>query len=102
MLLNTNERGKMINRDISRHILRMATQYPVVTVTGPRQSGKTTLVKELFKKKPYVSLENIDQMERAETDPRGFLASFPDGAVIDEIQRVPSLFSVTCRKNRNC
>ncbi len=83
----------MIKRDISEYILRMATQYPVVTVTGPRQSGKTTIVKELFNNKPYVSLENIDQMERAETDPRGFLASFPDGAVIDEVQRVPSLFS---------
>ncbi|NQU64351.1 MAG: ATP-binding protein [SAR324 cluster bacterium] len=83
----------MIHRDISTHTLKMATQYPVITITGPRQSGKTTLVKELFKNKPYVSLENIDQMERAETDPRGFLASFPNGVVIDEVQRVPSLFS---------
>lgn len=83
----------MIRRTISEHVLKMATQYPVVTVTGPRQSGKTMLVKSLFKDKPYVTLENIDSMERAEKDPRRFLGSFPDGAIIDEVQRVPQLMS---------
>ncbi|MCK5807954.1 ATP-binding protein [bacterium] len=83
----------MISRTISQHVLRMATQYPVVTITGPRQAGKTTLVKKLFHEKPYITLEDIDSMERAERDPRRFLASFPDGAVIDEVQRVPHLLS---------
>jgi len=66
--------------------------YPVVAITGPRQSGKTTLARHVSDK-PYVNLEAPDQREYASGDPRGFLARFPDGAVLDEIQHVPALFS---------
>lgn len=83
----------MIERRISSRLLRLAAQYPVLTLTGPRQSGKTTLVRHLFPQKPYVSLEDLDTRGFARSDPRGFLASFPDGAVLDEIQRVPDLLS---------
>lgn len=80
-----------------RHLLSVlqdrARQMPVVTVTGPRQSGKTTLCRIAFADKPYANLEQPDVREFARTDPRGFLAQFPDGAVIDEIQRVPELLS---------
>ncbi len=73
-------------RDSARH-------YPVVTVTGPRQSGKTTLCQAAFPDKPYVSLEPLDTREFARADPRGFLAQYPDGVILDEAQRVPDLFS---------
>ena len=83
----------MIKRDASKKILQYAKQYPVVTITGPRQSGKTTLCRMLFPEIPYVNLESIDEREFASSDPRGFLARFPDRAIIDEIQRVPDLLS---------
>jgi uncharacterized protein len=83
----------MIERSSSERLLRLAKQYPVLTLTGPRQSGKTTLVRHLFAEKPYVSLENLDTRAFARSDPRGFLASYPEGAVLDEIQRVPQLLS---------
>lgn len=67
--------------------------YPVVAITGPRQSGKTTLVREMFADRPFVSLEDLDERALATDDPRGFLARFPDGAVLDEVQRAPDLFS---------
>ena len=67
--------------------------FPVVTLTGPRQSGKTTLVKTVFKNKPYCNFENLDEREFAEKDPRAFLKKFSEGAILDEIQRVPSLLS---------
>jgi predicted AAA+ superfamily ATPase len=67
--------------------------YPVITITGPRQSGKTTLARAAFPDKPYVSLETPDEREFAATDPRSFLARWPDGAIIDEVQHVPQLFS---------
>lgn len=60
---------------------------------GPRQSGKSTLVKKLFPEKPYVNLEALDRRDLAQSDPRGFLAQYPDGAILDEIQRVPELLS---------
>ena len=83
----------MLDRDLSATLKRLSASFPVVAVTGPRQSGKTTLVRALFADKPYVSLE--DPMERAfaEEDPRGFLARFADGAIFDEAQRWPDLFS---------
>jgi uncharacterized protein len=68
-------------------------QFPVVTLTGPRQSGKTTLCREVFDQLPYVNLEAPDVRDFAMTDPRGFLGTVPDGAVLDEIQRAPELTS---------
>ncbi len=83
----------MIPRHISPHVLKLSKKYPIITITGPRQSGKTTLCKALFPKKAYVSLEDLDVRDRAQKDPRGFLNRFSNGAIIDEIQRVPDLFS---------
>lgn len=68
-------------------------QYPVIAIIGPRQAGKSTLAKYLFPEKPYVSLEDLDQRQFATEDPRAFLAQFPDGAILDEVQRCPDLFS---------
>ena len=67
--------------------------YPVLTITGPRQSGKTTLVKELYKNKPYINLERLDDREFALNDPERFLQQFPAGAILDEVQRAPELLS---------
>ncbi|HTL80413.1 MAG TPA: ATP-binding protein [Bacteroidia bacterium] len=83
----------MIQREAAGLIRRYARSFRAVAVVGPRQSGKSTLVKTLFKDKPYISLENPDEREFAETDARGFLARFPKGAIIDEAQRVPHLFN---------
>jgi len=83
----------MINRKLGPHILSAAKQLPVVAITGPRQSGKTTLARSLFADKPYVNFENLDDRLLAKQDPRGFLAQFADGVVLDEIQNAPELFS---------
>ena len=83
----------MINRTAAKELINLASQYKAVAITGPRQSGKTTLVKHVFKDKPYISLENPDTKSFAEVDPRGFLSSYPSGAILDEVQRVPELFS---------
>lgn len=83
----------MIPRELSAKALLLAAQFPVVVCTGPRQSGKTTLVKSAFGGKPYVSLEDHDMREYARTDPRGLLAQYGDGAIFDEIQHVPELLS---------
>lgn len=83
----------LIQRDIQTTLLQMAGQFKTVAVTGPRQSGKTTLCRQSFPHLPYVSLENPDERGRAERDPRGFLSRFGDGGVFDEVQRVPELFS---------
>ena len=83
----------MIRRDITAELLEAAKEYPVVTVFGPRQSGKTTLAKMTFPEKAYYSLEEPDVRMAIETDPRGFLNGLPQGAVFDEIQRLPELLS---------
>ncbi len=83
----------MVIREISDHLRKLAEQYPVVTVTGPRQSGKTTLVREFFKNRIYINLELLDNREFAKSDPRGFLRKIPQGAILDEIQRAPELLS---------
>ncbi len=83
----------MIPRTLEPVLKDLTRQYPVVTVTGPRQSGKTTLCRAAFPEKSYVNLESPDVREFAQTDPKGFLASYPKGAVLDEIQRVPQLVS---------
>lgn len=95
----------MIKRQAAHTLASLSRGFPVVTVTGPRQSGKTTLVRDFFSDKPYVSLEELDQREYATTDPRGFLASYPDGAVLDEVQNCPELFSYiqgTVDKDKRC
>ncbi len=82
-----------IERTASKVIARLIKKYRVVVISGPRQSGKTMLVQSLFSKWPYANLEELDVREFAEGDPRGFLAQYPDGAVLDEVQRVPGLLS---------
>lgn len=83
----------MLPRNLATTLQRLAASFPVVTVTGPRQSGKTTLVRALFADKPYVTLEDPIEREFAREDPRGFLARFASGAIFDEAQRWPDLFS---------
>jgi hypothetical protein len=83
----------MIFRHASAQIASIAKWYPVVAVTGPRQSGKTTLVRMAFPDKPYLSMEDPDLRATAADDARRFLALYPSGAIIDEAQRVPELFS---------
>ncbi|MDA8254639.1 MAG: ATP-binding protein [Betaproteobacteria bacterium] len=82
-----------ISRVLGDRLRRLAGSFPVVAVTGPRQSGKTTLVRELFAGKPYLSMEDPDIRMLALDDPRGLLARYPAGAVIDEAQHAPELFS---------
>lgn len=83
----------MIQRELKDKLLEMYRYFPIVSLNGPRQSGKTTLLKDTFKDLPYVSLEDPDIRLQAETDPRTFLSNYPTGAIFDEVQRVPSLFS---------
>jgi uncharacterized protein len=87
----------MLAAMIERRLLSVARKclrsFPVVALTGPRQSGKTTLARFLSGARPYASLEDPDTREFAVNDPRGFLAQYPDGAVLDEVQRCPALFS---------
>ena len=82
-----------IPRNAESRLQHFASGYPIVVVTGPRQSGKSTLVRHAFPEHHYVSLEDLDQREFAETDPRGFLNQFSGGAILDEAQRCPALFS---------
>jgi len=83
----------MIKRTAHDTIMRLARGFPVVAITGPRQSGKTTLAKSAFPHKPYLTLEDPDTRLLAESDPRGLLSAYPDGLIIDEAQRAPLLFS---------
>lgn len=83
----------MIQRTIQAQLQKLAKMYPVVTITGPRQSGKTTLAKMTFPDYRYVSLENFDVRQMAEADPKGFLKSYAPPVIFDEIQRVPALLS---------
>lgn len=83
----------MIARDISDKIKLLSTKFPIVTVTGPRQSGKSTLLKNLFSDYRYVSLENPDIRAFATDDPNGFIKTYANRVIIDEAERVPSLFS---------
>src|SRR3954451_18647858 len=83
----------MIPRILEARLRELASKFPIVTVTGPRQSGKTRLCLSLFPDKPYVSLEAPDIQEYARSDPRGFLDERREGAVLDEVHRVPELLS---------
>lgn len=92
-------------RDVSSHLKRLFKQYPVLTITGPRQSGKTTLCRRLFNKLDYVSLEDISNRTFAAEDPNEFLNKYNSGVIIDEVQRVPGLLSyiqtIADEKNQN-
>lgn len=83
----------MIPRQATSTLQRLAKGFPILALTGPRQSGKTTLAKHVFAQKAYVSLENPDELEFANSDPRRFLARFDQGAILDEVQRCPALLS---------
>lgn len=83
----------MIPRTAENELKKLASQFKAVALNGPRQSGKTTLVRKAFPDKAYVSLENPDIRSYALNDPRGFLANYPKGAILDEVQRAPELFS---------
>ena len=83
----------MITRQLAKALKRSARDYPIVTVTGPRQSGKTTLVRSVFDGHEYVSLENPDDRAFAVEDPRGFLNRYDHGVILDEVQRAPELMS---------
>jgi uncharacterized protein len=83
----------MIPRQATSALQRLAKGFPILALTGPRQSGKTTLAKHVFAQKAYVSLENPDELEFANSDPRRFLARFDQGAILDEVQRCPALLS---------
>ena len=84
----------MIERDLTPLVRKAAEQFPAVTLTGPRQSGKSTLCRALFPNKPYANLEAPDTRAFATDDPRAFLARFPEGAILDEVQRAPR----SCRR----
>ncbi|MBR7143373.1 MAG: ATP-binding protein, partial [Lentisphaeria bacterium] len=83
----------MIQRFIEVQLQRLAVQFPVITITGPRQSGKTTLAQHYFKNYDYVNLEDPEVRAYAAEDPKGFLADHPAPLIIDEVQRVPELLS---------
>ena len=86
----------MIARDLAPRLTEAAQTWPAITLTGPRQSGKTTLCRALFPQHQYETLEAPDVRAFAAEDPRAFLAQFPQGAVLDEVQRVPDLLP-TCK-----
>ncbi len=83
----------MIKRTLEASIRKYSKEYPIVAIVGPRQSGKTTLVRHMFADHKYLSMENLDIRHMAEDDPRGFLDDYGKNLILDEIQRVPSLFS---------
>src|SRR5690606_14403709 len=85
--------SQWIERTMAKEIRDRINKYPILAVTGPRQSGKTTLLKTLFPDYQYVSLENPDQRSFAHDDPNGFLQQFANKTILDEVQRVPELFS---------
>lgn len=88
-----NLQKKMVERNITEKLLSMGNKFPIVTLTGPRQSGKSTLLKSILPDYSYVSMEDPDNRLIAMEDPRGFLKTYPDKTIIDEVQRVPDLFS---------
>ena len=82
----------MINRTAKEALLRLASQFPVIGITGPRQSGKSTLTKAVFPNKRYVTFDDRTMRELAISNPSDFITAFPDGAIIDEAQKVPEIF----------
>ena len=83
----------MIQRILAKKVIALAKKFPVVSITGPRQSGKTTLAKMIFKKLAYVSLEEPNEREFALQDPKGFLRRYGQGVILDEVQKAPALLS---------
>jgi uncharacterized protein len=83
----------MINRQLAAKLKEIYRSFPVVSLNGPRQSGKSTLLKSTFPKLPYITLENPDDLQIALNDPRNFLSQFTKGVIIDEVQNAPQLFS---------
>lgn len=85
----------LIQREISKRLLQLSSQFPVLGILGPRQSGKTTIAKALFPEHKYLNLEELDTRKWAHEDPRRFLQSMSvgQGVILDEIQRVPDLLS---------
>ena len=82
----------LLKRMIFDEARLLASQFRALGIIGPRQSGKTTLSKRMFGNKPYVSLENPEIQAKAEVDTLSFLKQFPNGAILDEVQRVPAIF----------
>ncbi len=82
----------MVERKAKQALLRLASQFPVVAITGPRQSGKSTLARMTFPEKKYISMDDKSLREVAKSNPKDFLLAFPEGAIIDEVQKVPELF----------
>lgn len=95
----------MFPRQMESEILKVRRNFPIITILGPRQAGKTTLAKSAFPGKPYVNFEKLDLRMQALEDPEGFLQRYPDGAIFDEIQEIPTLLSwlmvFVDEKNRN-
>lgn len=86
-------RSTFVPRTIEKVALRLFDQYPIITITGPRQSGKTTLARAAFPHLPYRNLEDFETRDLANADPMSFFAALPGGGVIDEVQNAPELFS---------
>ena len=86
-------RGCMYKRALESYLQELASKYSVVTILGPRESGKTTLVRASFPTKPYVNMEDADNRSLATIDPKRFIENYPDGAIFDEVQRTPHLLS---------
>lgn len=84
---------ELIYRSLSEEIKRCFDFFPVITLTGPRQSGKTTICRELYPDLPYVNLEEIDTLNRIKEDPQSFFTNHPNGAIIDEAHHYPEIFS---------
>ena len=89
----SNATNIMIERTLTEKMMQLSEQFPILTLTGPRQSGKSTLLRNAFPKYTYLSLEDLDIREFASTDPRGFLSTYSNHVIIDEVQRVPTLLS---------
>lgn len=84
---------KYIPRTLEATIREASQYFPVITVTGPRQSGKTTMLRHMFAQLPYYSLEDLDTREFAMQDPLRFLQLNANGMILDEVQNVPHLLS---------
>ncbi len=91
--IKVNIMPKFITRTITKYIREQQTKFPILGITGPRQSGKTTLLRHIFKDYTYISLENPDFRTFASDDPNGFLKRYDTNVIFDEVQRVPELFS---------